>query len=75
MMWGEGWGWGFGMLWMVGFWVLVIAGVVLVAKWIAGASARSGPAPGTALEVLKKRYAKGEIGREEFDQKKRDLEG
>ena len=75
MMWGEGWGWGFGMLWMVGFWVLVIAGVVLVAKWIAGASDRSGPAPGTALEVLKKRYAKGEIGREEFDQKKRDLEG
>jgi putative membrane protein len=29
----------------------------------------------TALEVLKKRYAKGEIGREEFEQKKRDLEG
>jgi putative membrane protein len=60
---------------MVGFWALVIVGVVLLAKWIAGASDRSGPVQGTALEVLKKRYAKGEIGREEFEQKQRDLEG
>jgi putative membrane protein len=63
------------MLWMVGFWVLVIAGVVLLVKWIGSASDRSGRLRETALEVLKKRYAKGEIGREEFEQKKRDLEG
>jgi len=75
MMWGEGWSWGFGMLWMVGFWILVIVGVVLVVKWAAGASDRSGPVRETALEVLTKRYAKGEIGREEFEQKKRDLGG
>jgi len=75
MMWGEGWGWGFGLLWMVGFWVLVIVGVVLIVKWIGGVSDRFGPARETALEVLKKRYAKGEMGREEFEQKKHDLEG
>jgi putative membrane protein len=75
MMWGEGWGWGFGMLSMVGLWILVIVGLVLVVKWVGSASDRSGPVRESALEVLKKRYAKGEIGREEFDQKKRDLEG
>jgi hypothetical protein len=59
MMWGEGWGWGFGMLWMIGLWVVVIAGVVLVVKWILGASDR--PAPKTGIE--------------EFERKDRDLEG
>ena len=29
----------------------------------------------TALEILKKRYAKGEIKKEEFEQMKKDLEG
>lgn len=75
MMWGEGWDWGFGMLWMVAFWVLVIAGLALVVKWIGSASDRSGPERDTALEVLEKHYSKGEIGREEFEQKERDLKG
>lgn len=77
MMWGDyGWGWGmgFGMISVVLFWVLVILGIVILVKWIAGGSSGPGQPPGkTALDILKERYARGEIDREEFEQKKRDL--
>jgi putative membrane protein len=80
-MWGEygmGWGWGYlGVVHMVLWWVLIILGIVVLVKWLAvgfGPS-RGGPAAESrALEVLKERYARGEIGKEEFEQKKRDLQ-
>jgi len=77
-MWGDyGWGWGmgFGMISVVLFWVLVILGIVILVKWISGSSPGAGQTPAkTALDILKERYARGEIGREEFEQKKRDIE-
>ncbi len=76
--WGWGWGMGFGMISMVLFWVLVILGIVILVKWIAaGSSSGSTGAPRekTALDILKERYARGEIDREEFEQKKKDLAG
>ena len=74
--WGSG-GFGiFGMVFMLVFWVLIIAGIVLVVKWLVE-QGRSGGAPGSggesALDILKKRYARGEIGKEEFEAKKKDL--
>lgn len=78
-MWGDyGWGWGmgFGMISVVLFWVLVILGIAVLVKWVAGGSsgAAGQPAAKTALDILKERYARGEIGRDEFEQKKRDIE-
>jgi len=79
-MWGSydyGWGWGMGlgMISMVLVWVLVILGIVILVKWIAAGSSVAGQPPAkTALDILKERYARGEIGREEFEQKKRDIE-
>lgn len=77
-MWGDyGWGWGmgFGMISVVLFWVLVILGIVILVKWVAGGSSGPGqPSTKSALDILKERYARGEIGREEFEQKKRDIE-
>jgi putative membrane protein len=49
-----------------------------VVKWLLqqGRSEPKGPAQGeSALEILKKRYARGEINKEEFEQKKKDLGG
>ena len=70
----HGWWWGFGPLSMLLFWVLVIVALVALGKWIFD---RPGDTPRgkTALDILKERYARGEIGKEEFDQKKRDLDG
>lgn len=79
MMWHvyDGWSWGYGMMgagWvlMVLFWGLVILFIVAFARWL---SRSSGAATGKPLDILKERYAKGEITRDEFSQMKRDLGG
>ena len=69
-------GMGFGGLGMLLFWGLVIAGVVVLARWLAAGSSpdnASSKRAKTALEILGERYARGEIGKEEFEQKRRDL--
>ena len=54
------------------FWILIIAGIILLIKYLwEGGGARRGEE--AALEVLKKRYARGEISKEEFEEKKKDL--
>lgn len=73
------WFWGWGILWMLtitAFWLLVLSGMVLAVRWLwrAGSGIRPVQAPEeSALEILKKRYARGEIGKEAFEAKKRDL--
>lgn len=70
------WGWGMGMMvMMLVFWGLVIAGVVLLVRWLAGlGSGRDGGGRADrALEILRERYARGEIDREEFESRRRDL--
>lgn len=72
-MWGF-WGiWGFGMmLFMFLFWALVITGIVLGIRWLV----RQGrpEMSDSALEILRQRYARGEINREEFEAKRKDLQ-
>jgi putative membrane protein len=67
-----GWGMGFGWIFMVAFWALVILGVIYLVKLISGGSKSSGEHE-TALDILKKRYAKGEISKEEFEARKKDI--
>jgi putative membrane protein len=69
MMWGA---WGFGMMFMmVLFWVLVIIGIVLAIRWLT--SQRSEKPSDSAVEILRQRYARGEINKDEFEAKNRDL--
>jgi putative membrane protein len=61
---------------MLAFWILVIAGLVFLVRWLFHASRgdRAVSSTGTrALDILKERYAKGEITKEEFDRIRQDL--
>lgn len=70
-----GWGSGFGWVFMLLFWALIIFGIIAIVKWLMGTTGNSGtPLPKTAKQILEERYARGEIDREEFEHKKRDLE-
>ena len=64
-------GWGiWGWLMMPLFW----GGVILLVVWLVReVSGTNSSQSNRALEILKERYAKGEISREEFEAKKKDL--
>jgi len=72
MHWNYGWGMGFGWIFMVLFWILIILGIVFLIKSIAGRP-KVERKEETAVDILKKRYAKGEMSKEEFEDKKKDL--
>lgn len=81
MMWNNGYGmmvggWGFGVLHMLLSVLVFVLFVALVASLFThGVSRRDARtnARSTGLNVLAERYARGEIGRDEYMQKKRDL--
>ena len=64
-----GFGWIFGLI----IWGLLIVGVVLVIKWAIGSSWGGGRSL-TALDILKQRYASGEISEEEYRRMKKELD-
>lgn len=56
------------------FWIAVLVGLIFLIKWMVQQSKQGGKKPKqNPLEILKKRYARGEIDKQEFDQKKKDL--
>lgn len=76
MMRGHGWMWGLGMgfggLVMLAFWGVVVVGVILLIRSMGGFSA--GQWHETPLNVLKRRYAAGQLTREQYEQMRKDLE-
>jgi len=70
-MWGNHWMYGGFMMF---FWILLIVGLVFFIKWIVDQGrSDKGKSKESALEILKKRYAKGEISKEEFEEKKKEI--
>jgi putative membrane protein len=77
MGWGHGAGW-FMPLFMMFFFVAAIVVVIfLIRRFTAapGSGAREDGTEDPALDILRKRYARGEINREEYEEKKKDLIG
>lgn len=71
MWWGPGWGLLAGLAWAA-FWVLVI---IVVVGLVRGRSTAPGRGSRQALRVLEERYARGEITREEFFERRDVLSG
>ena len=76
MGWGGfgGYGMGFvGWIFMLLFWGLIIVGLVLVVRWLWDQGRPGTGGADSPQEILKRRYARGEISKEEFDRMKQDL--
>ncbi len=77
--WHDSWGWGhmmFGGFMMIAFWGTIIVLIILAVRWLGSGSAqgRAGSASGrTALDILEERFARGEIDKAEFEERKRSL--
>ncbi len=73
------WGWGgmiFGPIMMIVFIAVAVVVVVLLVRWLGGSGhggALHGPPGKTPLDILKERFAKGEIDKEEFEERRRVL--
>lgn len=69
--WGMGWGWfGLGhLLW----WVFIVVAVVALFRWLGSGAGRIGG--DRALQILRERYARGEIDQAEFDERMKRLKG
>jgi len=75
-MWGahDGMGWWMviGMIWMVVFWGAIVALIIWgVSRFTGGPTGRGDSE--SSLEIARRRYASGEITREQFEQLRRDL--
>jgi putative membrane protein len=64
-------GFGGGMMWI--FWILILIALVWFVVFAARQAGDSQKREKSALEILKERYAKGEIDRDEFKQMRDDL--
>lgn len=71
--------WGMGMMvlnFLTGllFLALIVVGIIAGLRWIFGQGTPGLQNPrGSALDILKERYARGELTKEEFEVKKRDI--
>lgn len=71
----DGWGGGFGMGLMIFFWLLIL-GLIVTLIWFLirkGSESTLKSDNETSLEILKKRYARGEIDEEEFRRMKKEI--
>jgi putative membrane protein len=74
--WGYGWGGGMflGPLFMIAAPVLLIVLVVLLIRWFSGDRGPPRERVRTAREILDERFAKGEIQRDEYEERRKTLE-
>jgi len=74
MNWGMPFSIWWGVVFMLLWWVLVIVGFIVLVRWVAKKNrAPEHHAGKSALDILQERYAKGEINKQEYEEKKKDM--
>ena len=61
-------------IWMVFFWAIVIGGIVVFVAWLSGQARIRPSTPEDPRDILRRRYASGEITREQYESMLKDLE-
>ncbi|MCX7148247.1 MAG: SHOCT domain-containing protein [Rhodocyclales bacterium] len=70
-----GWGGiGFGPIFMLLFWGVFIVGIIAMVRWLARGSLPRQTSEKTAGDIVRERYARGEIDQQEYEQKMQDLD-
>lgn len=76
-MMGSGWGGEFFLvmsgIMMLLFWLVFILAAIALIRWLTGSLTGNAGTSNKAMDILKEKYAKGEITKEEFKAKKKDL--
>lgn len=67
-----GWGWG-GWILMILWWLILLFGLTALIHYLISGSSSKKNSPKSALDILKERYAKGEISKKEFEEIKKEL--
>jgi putative membrane protein len=57
------------------FWLAILAALVAAAVWFMRSQQGAAPGRSDSLQILEERYARGEIDRDEYLQKRRDILG
>lgn len=81
--WDGGWGWGhffLGPVMMIAVIAVVVVLAVLIVRWLSGGTSQvearlQAPGGKTPLDILQERFARGEIDKDEYEDRRRVLEG
>ena len=77
-MWGWGWGWGwggtiFGPIMVIVFIALIVGAVVLVLRWMGLGGSPAARGEKNARHILDERFARGEIDKDEYEERRQVL--
>ena len=63
----------FGGIFMIIWWLLIVVAIIAIVRWIIQSTKGKYATDNGAYELLRTRYAKGEIDKKEFEEKRKEL--